>query len=56
MSTKGRQTYCPIADRSVTAPVAYKNIKHVFDKNTRDVGMGCLDWIKATMECFEKPQ
>lgn len=52
--TKGRQTFCPFTNQSVSAPVAYKRMFDFFKSNVGCGGLGCLDWIRSAMECFEK--
>lgn len=54
--TRGRQTFCPFQEQSVTAAQAYENAYNFFEMNGVQDCHSLIGWVKATMECFEKEQ
>uniref|UniRef100_A0AAT9JAH8 RNA-directed RNA polymerase catalytic subunit n=1 Tax=Blattella germanica orthomyxovirus 1 TaxID=3133491 RepID=A0AAT9JAH8_9ORTO len=52
--TKGKQTYCPFTEQSVTAPRAYKNFHDFLTANGAPQSMNCLQWIRAIFEVTTK--
>lgn len=53
--TKGKQTFCPFAERSLTAAQAYRNMYDFFVSNGAPTTMSTLEWIKQFFILFEKP-
>lgn len=52
--TKGRQTFCPFTEQSVTVAQAYENAYNFLEDNgVKDI-YSLIGWIKSTMECLEK--
>lgn len=52
--TKGRQTFCPFQEQSVTAAQAYENAYNFFEANGVNDCHSLIGWVKGTMECFDK--
>ena len=52
--TKGRQTFCPFTNQSVTSATAYRRFYEFLVKNTGELGMSCLEWVRAICLMFEK--
>lgn len=51
--TKGRQTFCPFSNQSVTAVQAYETAYNFLKENTGEKGFGCLEWIQAFLSLYE---
>lgn len=54
--TQGRQTFCPFKRQSVTASQAYEEALNFLEVNTDTPICSMLDWISATLSCFEKTE
>lgn len=52
--TKGRQTFCPFINQSVTAAQAYENAYTFLSENTGEVGFGVFEWVQAFLSLFDK--
>nr|AYR04798.1 polymerase PB1 [Longchuang virus] len=52
--TRGRQTWEPFTQRSVTSPDAYKETLEFFEKNLNRSNYNMLEWIQAWSQLFEK--
>nr|AJG39087.1 PB1 [Shayang Spider Virus 3] len=52
--TKGRQTWDPFLQRSVTSADAYKEMANFFKKNTGKCNFTMIEWIHTWSELFEK--
>lgn len=53
--TRGRQTFCPFTQQSITSAQAYENAYNFLSENTGEVGFGVFEWVQYTLEMFEKP-
>lgn len=51
--TRGKQTYCPFTDQSITAATAYKRFHDFFTDNMGPIGPSCLEWIQAILKVME---
>lgn len=51
--TRGRQTYCPFTDQSVTAATAYKRFHDFFTDNLGPIGPSCLEWTQSIFKIME---
>lgn len=51
--TRGRQTYCPFTDQSVTAATAYKRFHDFFVDNLGPIGPSCLEWAQSIFRVME---
>lgn len=52
--TKGRQTFCPFQEQSVTAAQAYENAYNLFEANYVTDCHRLIGWVKGTLQCFEQ--
>lgn len=43
--TRGRQTFCPFTNQSVTSAVAYKRMYEFLTENSGNQCLSCLEWI-----------
>lgn len=53
--TKGRQTCCPLTDKSIPAATAFRNAYDFLESNTNEQLFSGVEWIKATLSLYEKP-
>lgn len=52
--TKGRQTFCPFTNQSVTSAVAYKRMYEFLPENNGMQCITCFEWIQAYMMLMDK--
>nr|QPN36968.1 hypothetical protein [Ganwon-do orthomyxo-like virus] len=51
--TAGKQTWCPIEERSTESVNAYKAVSEIFRANIKAHSYNCLQWIRYIHEMFE---
>lgn len=53
-SHKGRQTWCPFTQQSLSSASANNNMAEFFTKNLGIKAFSCLEWLQAFCTCCEK--